>query len=480
MAFARAHHNLTLLPDGTVLATGGGGTTAPGDLAGAVYETELWSPVTESWTTMAPMQVPRLYHSTALLLPDGRVLVAGGTRPIKQLSAEIYSPPYLFRGPRPRTTSLPSVVQYGATFFVETPDASSIASVTLVRPGVVTHTVDMNQRYLSLTFQHAGSGLDVQAPASPNLAPPGYYMLFVVDTNGVPSIAPFVRLEAGQLAIYTVALPDGMVGAAYDTSLSASGGTPPYTWSIVPGSGSLPDGLTLSAAGLISGIPTLEETSSFTVQVQDNAGDIVTQGLSITVTPALAAQGTLIISTDNADEVYLNGKLLGSSNDWFQASTYGVGLQAGINVIAVNGMDAGGVAALIAELTWSGNVVVSDGSWKVSTVEEPGWQDMGFDDSLWSLATEYGAYGVGPWLKRVSGFPDTSSANWIWSSDNNANNTVYFRYTFAVGPVPLAIDTVALPDGMVGAAYDTSLSASGGTPPYTWSIVPAPTRRRSR
>jgi hypothetical protein len=109
MAFPRGHHTLTLLPDGTILVTSGR-TTDGVNLDLAVYEAELWSPETESWTTMAPMQDPRLYHSTALLLLDGRVLSAGGGRfagfpQIDQLSAEIYSPPYLFRGPRPVITS---------------------------------------------------------------------------------------------------------------------------------------------------------------------------------------------------------------------------------------------------------------------------------------------------------------------------------------------------------------------------------------
>src|SRR5712692_1397364 len=103
MGFARAVHNLTLLPDGNVLVTGGSSNSDVSDPASAVYNAELWSPTTETWTTMADMQVPRVYHSTALLLPDGRILVAGGGRfgGPDQISAEIYSPPYLFKGARP-------------------------------------------------------------------------------------------------------------------------------------------------------------------------------------------------------------------------------------------------------------------------------------------------------------------------------------------------------------------------------------------
>jgi len=194
MAFPRVYHYLTLLPDGNVLATGGGRVTDVFNTGQAVLQAEVWSPTTEQWTTLATMVTPRLYHSTALLLPDGRVLTAGGGRfGVDQLSAEIFSPPYLFKGPRPTITSAPSTLQYGTSFSVETPNGSSIAKVSLLRLGAVTHAFNFDQRFLQLTFQQAGGGLSVQAPADANLAPPGYYMLFIVDTNGVPSVTTIVQ-----------------------------------------------------------------------------------------------------------------------------------------------------------------------------------------------------------------------------------------------------------------------------------------------
>jgi len=198
MAFPRTEHNLTLLPDGTVLATGGSRNSDVGDTAAAVLEAELWSPTTETWTVLAAMQTPRMYHSTALLLPDGRVLVAGGGRDfpeVDQPSAEIYSPPYLFKGPRPAITSAPTGIQYGTVFFVGTPDVARIATVSLVRLGSVTHAFNQNQRFVPLSFQSTAGGVNVQAPATANLAPPGHYMLFIVDTNGIPSLAAMVRLS---------------------------------------------------------------------------------------------------------------------------------------------------------------------------------------------------------------------------------------------------------------------------------------------
>ncbi len=198
MAYPRSFLNLTVLPDGKVLATGGETTKDPKIIANAVYPAELWDPNTMAWTTMASLQTPRLYHSVAALLPDARVLVAGGgtfTGAPDQRSAEIYSPPYLFAGTRPTISSAPTAaIPYNSTFFVGTPNGANIASVALIAPSAVTHSTNMNQRFISLPFSHTTGGLNILAPQTANLAPPGYYMLFIVDNNGVPSVAPFVRL----------------------------------------------------------------------------------------------------------------------------------------------------------------------------------------------------------------------------------------------------------------------------------------------
>ena len=201
MNFARTFHTLTVLPDGTVLATGGGPDTNAVGVDNAVLAAELWSPVTETWTTLASMSRPRLYHSNALLLPDARVLILGGGRfnggdaPTDQKSSEIFSPPYLFKGPRPVIASAPSATTYGTNISVQTPDAASIGSVVLMKLGTVTHSFNTNQRIVPLAFT-AGSGtLSVQTPANANLAPPGHYMLFILNTNGVPSVASIVQLQ---------------------------------------------------------------------------------------------------------------------------------------------------------------------------------------------------------------------------------------------------------------------------------------------
>jgi hypothetical protein len=160
-----------------------------------VLTPELWNPTTESWMLMAPSTRPRIYHSTALLLPDGRVLSAGGGRwGPSYLEAQLYSPPYLFKGPRPTINSAPATLSYGANFFVGTA-ATNISSVTLVRLSAVTHAFDANQRFLKLTFQPTTGGFTVQAPSAATLAPPGHYMLFILDANGVPSVAAIVKIQ---------------------------------------------------------------------------------------------------------------------------------------------------------------------------------------------------------------------------------------------------------------------------------------------
>ncbi|HEV7504465.1 MAG TPA: galactose oxidase-like domain-containing protein [Thermoanaerobaculia bacterium] len=202
MAFARRQLNATVLPDGKVLVTGGTEASGFNNETGGVLATEVWDPATGQWTTLAAMKVPRLYHSTALLLPDGTVLSAGGgmakdenERPYTHYpNAQIYSPPYLFKGPRPVITSAPEILSYGASFGVKTPDAAKIQKVTLIRLGSVTHAFDQSQRFALLPFLATADGLTVNAPADSKVCPPGPYLLFLVDQAGVPSVGRIVSL----------------------------------------------------------------------------------------------------------------------------------------------------------------------------------------------------------------------------------------------------------------------------------------------
>ena len=212
MAFGRRQFNLTLLADGSVLATGGNSTGASLiDMNGGVYNAERWDPATGQWTTLAAQAVTRQYHSTALLLPDGRVLSAGGgicgtCDQVGYLAknAEVFTPPYLFKkdgsgqlAPRPEITGAPGTVGYGTSFQITTPNAASIAKVGLIRLGSQTHSVEMEQHYVPLSFTVGAGTLTATVPANMNTAVPGVYMLFIVDSAGVPSVARMVQLDSG-------------------------------------------------------------------------------------------------------------------------------------------------------------------------------------------------------------------------------------------------------------------------------------------
>lgn len=228
MAFGRRQHNLTVLADGTVLATGGNSSGASlVDLNAGVYPAELWNPDTGQWRTLAPMQVTRQYHSTALLLPDGRVLSAGGgicgtcdTVGYLAKNAEIFSPPYLFQAdgtlaPRPSIDAAPASTTYGAAMTIGTADASAIRKVALVRLGAVTHSNNMEQRYVPLSFTAGPTSLSATVPANANIAPPGVYMLFIIDASGVPSRARMVSVQGDLLPTVTLTSPaDGANFAA--------------------------------------------------------------------------------------------------------------------------------------------------------------------------------------------------------------------------------------------------------------------------
>jgi galactose oxidase len=218
MHFRRRQHNATILADGTVLVTGG--TQGPGfndvDPGQPIRAAELWDPATGNWTILADEAVDRCYHATAVLLPDGRVLSAGGGEYAPQNNvanapkdthsdAQFFSPPYLFRGPRPIVTDAPDAVSYGQAFQLRVPRAAEIAKVTWIRLASVTHSFDQNQRLNTLAFTKGEGEITVTAPANANLCPPGHYMLYLVDDQGVPSIGHITRISARQGAVAAAA-----------------------------------------------------------------------------------------------------------------------------------------------------------------------------------------------------------------------------------------------------------------------------------
>lgn len=225
LAFARRHINATLLADGKVLVTGGTSGAGFNDTTRPVFPAELWDSATETWTTMASQTVGRFYHSVAVLLPDGRVLSAGGDATFQ---TEIYSPPYLFKGTRPTISSAPTTVNYGQSFFVGTPQATSITKAHWIRLPSVTHAFDMNQRINRLTISQASGGVNITAPSNVNLTPPGHYMLFLLNGSGVPSVAKIIQIttSGGSCPQQAVNTATAWVDAGFSYGITQNFGTP--------------------------------------------------------------------------------------------------------------------------------------------------------------------------------------------------------------------------------------------------------------
>ena len=305
MANGRRQHNLTVLADGSVLATGGNSSGASlVDLNNGVYAAERWNPATGTWTTLAAESVTRQYHSTAVLLPDGRVLSSGGgicgtcdSVGYLAKNAQVFTPPYLFKtdgsgelAPRPVIDAAPAVANYGLPFQIDTPQAASIGKVALVRLGAVTHSVNMEQRYVPLSFTTGTGSLTATAPANANIAPPGIYMLFVVGTDGVPSVARMVTVSGNSAPSVSITSP--AAGASF---------TAPATVGIVAGASDADGGVT--KVEFFNGTSKLGEdviapytydwtdvaagTYSITARATDTAGAQTTSAVrTVTVNPA--------------------------------------------------------------------------------------------------------------------------------------------------------------------------------------------------
>ena len=278
MSAGRIEMNAVILPDGKVLLLGG--SVNDESAATASLAADLFDSATGTMSSAGAEIYPRLYHSVALLLPDGRVWVAGGNpaRGSYEQHIEIYSPAYLFTtdaggatvpAVRPTISFAPATIGYGSTFDVQTADASNIRSVALVRPGSSTHAFDMDQRMVGLSFVASGGVLTINEPPSGNIAPPGYYMLFLLNNAGVPSIASFVQVAPTTSDFSMSATPASQTivagaGTSYTVNVSSIGSfngnvtfsvsglptgvTASFNPASVPGSGSSTMNLTTSSS----------------------------------------------------------------------------------------------------------------------------------------------------------------------------------------------------------------------------------------
>ncbi|WP_415856355.1 fibronectin type III domain-containing protein [Sinomonas sp. G460-2] len=301
MNYARVYHTLVTLADGRVLAVGGEPTSDQTQVTAGVLPAEIWDPATGAWSVIGSLATARNYHSTAVLQPDGTVLVAGGGHEESlsnpgQYSAQLYSPSYLSGGARPTISQAPAGAYYGTTFNVSTPDAASISAVNLVSFAADTHQADMDQHFVPLTFTAGSGALSIQAPASGAYAPPGDYMLFIVNSSGVPSMAATVHIAptpTAPAAPTGVTATPGNGSAVVGWTAPANGGAPITSYSVTPWAGGTalapttvtgnPAPTTATVSGLTNGT-----SYTFTVTAANSVGTSPASAPSASVTPSNA------------------------------------------------------------------------------------------------------------------------------------------------------------------------------------------------
>ena len=192
--FGRRHAPNAYLPNGKIIFFGG--TNFQNASSGAYKNAEIFDPVAKSWTVVSGMNVPRIYHSTGILLLDGRVWLAGTSysKSNWELRSEFYVPSY-YNATRPTISSNPTVGNYGGTINIPTPNAAGIGKVSLIRLSTFTHGFNSDLRFIWLQIRSKGSSsVTVSAPVNAKIAPPGYYMIHVLNGAGVPSKAKVIKI----------------------------------------------------------------------------------------------------------------------------------------------------------------------------------------------------------------------------------------------------------------------------------------------
>ncbi|UMG94321.1 LamG-like jellyroll fold domain-containing protein [Nocardioides sp. TF02-7] len=258
MEYQRHWPTATVLPNGDVMVSGG--SRDNNGNGGYVTNAEIWNPDTDTWTTIeVPYEHARLYHSAALLLPDGRVMIGGGgvPGPRNYRDVEYYSPAYLFDGDepavRPEITKAPKKLGYDGTFEIQTD--GPIERVTLVRNGSVTHGFNNDQNFQDLEFSQNGNTVSIDSPVDSTYAPPGSYMLFVFDADGTPSVAKIVDIDPEvRMDQRTPKIVDQFEYPKLPTEWR--GANPPMVIDVAPGNGRMAPWEVTSQVQLVRGAST--------------------------------------------------------------------------------------------------------------------------------------------------------------------------------------------------------------------------------
>ena len=343
MSQPRIQMNATILPSGKVLLTGG--SLNDEDTATASLNADLYDPNTNTFSSAGANKYPRLYHSNSLLLPDATVLLSGGNpqRGNYESRQEVYQPAYLFNGDgtpatRPTIANVsPAAVRYGSTFQVTTPDAAAISSIALIRPGSPTHAFDQEQRFVGLSFT-AGSGvLNVTAPSNGNLAPPGYYMLFILNTAGVPSIATFVSLSASTNLAPTATITDPLSSVTVNPGDSV----------VFGGSGNDSDGNVVGYSWTFAGGNPSTSAVAGPVSVSYSTPGVFTASLRVTDNDGLASQPatrTVTVSDFSVSATPSSRTVIPGASDGYTATIASINQFTGTVAMTVTGLPTGATA----------------------------------------------------------------------------------------------------------------------------------------
>ncbi len=332
MSEPRMEMNATILPNGKVLAIGG--STNDEDPTTASLDADLYDPVLNAFSSAGVNAYAHLYHSTSLLLPDATVWFAGGNpeQGTYEPHMEIYQPAYLFNSngtlaTRPTIASAPASIAYGVPFTVQTPNASSISSVVLMRNGAVTHAFNMDQRMVGLSFTAGSGSLTVTAPPSGDIAPPGYYMLFLLNSAGVPSLSTMVQVPSGT----PLPPPPSGINFVQSNSATANSGTSiaiPYNTPQIAGD--------LNVVAVMSG-----DTTSSISSVTDSKSNTYTRAVGPTTTTGLQ------------QSIYYAKNIVGGSNTvtvkFNSSASY-----PNVNVTEYNGLNTSNPLDVSAAATGSG------------------------------------------------------------------------------------------------------------------------------
>jgi hypothetical protein len=448
MSQPRIEMNATILPNGGVLALGG--SLNDEDTATASLNADLYNPSTNTFSSAGAEAYARLYHSVSLLLPDATVWVAGGNpaRGTYEAHMEIYSPPYLFNSngtlaTRPTITSVSSgSLGYGSAFQVQTPDAANITSVVLMRNGAVTHAFDMDQRYVGLSFSVGSGVLNVTGPPNGNIAPPGYYMLFILNNSGVPSVASIVRVSVAGTDIPpagTITNPASNETITAGQSVSYSGtGTDPdgtisgYSWSFPGGT---PSSSLLANAGNVTYTNPGVYVTTFTVT--DNAGLSDPHPPTRTITVQVPVPTVTGISPSTGPVAGGTAVTITGTN-FAAGATVSFGGAAATNVVVVSGTQvtattpAGSVGAVTVTVTVNGQSGSLANGFTYNTAVAINFGQVAAATPQSSTATVPvtfpGAQTAGDLNIVVVGWNDTTAA--VQSVKDTAGNT----YNLAIGP----------------------------------------------